>query len=81
MKLTSGVDFINIVQAAFICAHHQSTKRYRQDTGNNLVNKLMKSTPGVNFINVLLSAFMLIDPESVKNTVKSSSSITFFQDL
>ncbi len=28
--------------------------------------------PGVNFINVLRSAFMLIDPESKKNTVKST---------
>jgi len=26
---------------------------------------------GVNFINVLPSAFTLVDPESVKNTVKS----------
>ncbi len=31
---------------------------------------------GVNFINVLYTAFTLVDPESVKNTVKSS--VTFY---
>jgi len=34
----------------------------------------MKSTPGVNFTNALLAAFTLVDPESIKNTVKSSVS-------
>jgi len=29
-------------------------------------------TSSVNFINILCTAFALIDPESVKNTVKSS---------
>jgi len=33
---------------------------------------------GVNFINILQAAFMLVDPESVKNTVKSSVSIYAF---
>jgi len=31
-----------------------------------------ESTPGVNFTNVLRAAFTLIDPQIVKNTVKSS---------
>jgi hypothetical protein len=35
-------------------------------------------TPGVNFINVLCTAFALVDPESVKNTVKSSVSFYAF---
>ncbi len=33
---------------------------------------------GVNFINVLCTAFALVDPESVKNTVKSSVSFYVF---
>jgi len=32
--------------------------------------------PGVNFINVQSTAFMLVDPDSAKNTVKSSVSFT-----
>jgi len=34
--------------------------------------------PGVNFINILRAAFTLVDPESVKNTVKSSVSFHAF---
>jgi len=33
----------------------------------------------VNFINVLRTAFTLVDPESVKNTVKSSASFYAFE--
>ncbi len=33
-------------------------------------------TPSVNFTNLLRTAFMLVDPESVKNTVKSF--VTFY---
>jgi len=33
---------------------------------------------GVDFINVLRTAFSLVDPESVKNTVKSSASFYAF---
>ncbi len=36
------------------------------------------SPSGVNFINVLYTAFTLVDPESVKNTVKSSVSFDAF---
>ncbi len=32
---------------------------------------LERAAPFVNFINVLRTAFALVDPESVKNTVKS----------
>jgi len=39
---------------------------------------LMKLTPGVHFINILRTPFALIDPESVKNTVKSSVSFYAF---
>jgi len=39
---------------------------------------LVKLTPGVNFINVLRTVFTLVDPESVKNTVKSSVSFYAF---
>jgi len=38
------------------------------------VDRIFKCRPGVNITNVLLAAFMLVDPESVKNTVKSSVS-------
>jgi len=34
--------------------------------------------PGVHFINVICTAFALVDPESVKNTVKSSVSLYAF---
>jgi len=33
--------------------------------------------PGVNFTNVLRKAFTLVDPDSIKNTVKSLESFTF----
>jgi len=39
---------------------------------------LTKLTPGVNFINILRTAFALVDPESVKNTVKSPVSFYAF---
>jgi hypothetical protein len=35
---------------------------------------LMKLSPGVKFTNILCTAFALVDPERVKNTVKSSVS-------
>jgi len=35
----------------------------------------MKLTSSVNFINILRTALALVDPESVKNTVKSSVSL------
>jgi len=34
--------------------------------------------PSVNFINILHEAFTLVDPESVKNTAKSSVSFYAF---
>jgi len=43
--------------------------KIRNYTGSNL---------GLNFINVLRTAFSLVDPESVKNTVKSSVSFYTF---
>jgi len=39
---------------------------------------LMKLAPGVNFINVLTAGFACADPESIKNTVKSSVSFYAF---
>jgi len=39
---------------------------------------VMKSMAGVNFTNILRKAFTLVDPESVKNTVKSSVSFYAF---
>jgi len=38
----------------------------------------MGGISGVNITNILLKAFMLVDPESVKNTVKSSVSFYAF---
>jgi len=44
----------------------------------SMIIVLPSNTTGVNFINILCTAFALIDPESVKNTVKSSVSFYAF---
>jgi len=68
--LTPGVNFINILQKAFICADPKRAK----NTVNPSVffallgslqakafrKMLMKLTPGVNFINILPTAFLTI---------------------
>jgi len=51
----------------------------RKETGGNYVKGNISCAPiktkfGLNFINVLCTAITLVDPESVKNTVKSSVS-------
>ncbi len=43
---------------------------------NNIKRK--HDWPGVNFTNILHAAFTLVDPESIKNTVKSSVSVYAF---
>jgi len=54
-------------------------KKSNQEEEKEGHNERWKSRrAGVNFINVLHTAFALIDPESVKNTVKSSVSFYTF---
>jgi len=72
MKLTSGVKFINILQAAFvpIFLHQKITKPNQTVTREKLRKKrlhkkvqskmLMKLTSGVKFINILQVAFVPI---------------------
>jgi len=43
-----------------------------------LISTPKEHSAGVNFTNVLRTAFALVDPESVKNTVKSSVSFYTF---
>ncbi len=45
---------------------------------NYLLFSRQNRKPSFNFINVLCLAFTLVDPESVKNTVKSSVSFYAF---
>ena len=87
MKLTPVVNFINILRAAFalIFLHQEiiqsQTKgklRKKLSYKKGKSKMLMKLRPGLDFINVLRTAFALVDPESVKNTVKSSVSFYAF---
>jgi len=71
-----GVNFINVLWAAFTCAYPksiriQSNPQYLFVLLGSTCSKaahrtLMKSTPWLNFINILRTVFMLADPESVK---------------
>ncbi len=45
----------------------------------SLQSNLLSMTPGVNFTYVLCTAFILLDPESIKNTIKSSVSLNAFR--
>ncbi len=45
------------------------------------IERLQTRRSGVNFINVLRTAFALVDPESVKNTVRSSVSFTLLGSM
>ncbi len=82
------VNFINILRTCFSYKSKLSSfslvavwlcnflaSRYKQ---KSTCKMLMKLTPIANFINVLRAAFALVDPESVKNTVKSSVSFNAF---
>jgi len=68
----SGVNFINVLQAAFTRANPECIKLSIFFTllGSTSVKSacktLVKSRPVLNFINVLGTAFTLADPESVK---------------
>jgi len=70
----TGINFTNILRAAFVCAEPKSAK----DTDDLIVfcafgSALLKAVCFVvSFINVLQAAFACADPKSVKNTVKSS---------
>jgi len=82
MGLNPGVDFTNMFHTVFTWADPNSAKRQsscqclfllcRAACIKAVTKTLIKSTLGDNFTNDLRTAFMLVDPESVKNTVKSS---------
>jgi len=59
-------------------AHKSCQKTFVQKAGYNLLlmNLFCVLRPGVKFNNVIYAAFTLEDPESIKNTVKSSVSFT-----
>ncbi len=78
MKLTPGVNFINILQAAFTNADPKRAKKIDSLMAFFGLKILRKLTIGVNFINILLTAFALIGPKSVKNSNKSSVSFYTF---
>ncbi len=59
MKLTPGLNFINILRKAFM---RGSPKAYKKASNRTL----MRLTPGVNFTNALHTAFMGADPKSGK---------------
>jgi len=73
---TSGVNFINALQAAFTSSDPERAKNtiklsiFLALSGSASVKAsrrmLMKLTPGLNFINVLRTAFMRPDPKSLK---------------
>ena len=74
--LETGLNFINVLCAAFTSAYPISIKKTVKlsifftllgSTGVKAVRRmLMKLSPGVNFINVLRAAFVPVDPKSVK---------------
>ncbi len=67
MKLTTGVDFINVLFTAFglidpECAKRQSSQQchlvlLRPTSVKYACRMLMKSSPSINFINILQTAF------------------------
>ncbi len=75
MKLTPGVNFINILLSTFMLPEPKSVKWqcwldcFFAHLGSTCVKAvsrtLMKLTPGFNFINVLSTAFTLLGPKSV----------------
>jgi len=77
---SSGVNFINVLWAAFMVVDPNNIKRYWQLNWNFMLlgflcvkavcRTLMKLTAGVNFINVLRAAFTSADPESANVAVK-----------
>ncbi len=82
VKLTSGLNFINVLLTAFT---HSDPKSIKKTIKLSIIFTLLgcrsveaarkmleKLTPGVNFINVLWEAFALADQESTKSTVKLS---------
>jgi len=76
MRLSPGVDFINVLQAAFMGTDIESAKKDNQVVSLFALLRsarvkaarrtLMRLSPGVNFINVSLAAFAPVDPKSVK---------------
>jgi hypothetical protein len=82
MKLSPGVNFINILCSALTLVDLKSVKSTAKSykylftlSGSASVKAvprmLMKLSPGVKFINILCTAFTLVDPKSVKSTAKS----------
>ncbi len=76
ITLVSGVDFINVLCAAFMLVDRESTKQLCWldclflHSGSSRIKAacrtLMNLIPGVNFINVLHAAFAQVDPKSIK---------------
>jgi hypothetical protein len=75
--LSTGVNFINILRAAFMLAGPKNTKQHcwldclflalLGSAGAKASQRtLMKLTPGVNFINILLSTLLRADPKRAK---------------
>jgi hypothetical protein len=72
MKLSLGLNFINVLRTAFMLVgpkrivRIQSSSQYLimllESAGANAAHRaLMKLTPGLNFINVLCTAFALVE--------------------
>ncbi len=80
MKLTAGINFENILQAAFytevfsaafLYLHFSFVIFWWTNIGAKAAHKMLaKLPPGVNFINILRTALTLIDPKSVKRNWK-----------
>jgi len=87
VKLTPGLDFINVLRTVFTPVAPQSVRTQSScqylfmPLGSTRVTAahrtLMKLTPWVDFINYLHTAFTLAEPKSIKKTVKSSVFLRF----
>ncbi len=83
--ISFGLNFINVLSAAFTCADPKSEKDNDDltvfftllvSTSSKAACKmLMKLTPGLNFINVLRTAFTPVAPKSVR--IQSSCQYLF----
>ncbi len=88
MKLTPGLNFINVLCTASTPADPKSVKDTNDltvfftlsgSTSTKAVRRmLMKLTPGLNFINILCTAFTLLDPQKHQKTLMSHDLTVFF---
>jgi len=84
VKLTTGINFINVLRTAFTPKCIKMTVKLSifftllgAMSAKDLSKTLMKLTPGVNFIDILLAALAQRDPESAKK----SDNLTVFLAL